>query len=820
MNLESTAVRGLLVTALLCGCLVAGNPVQAAEAAAVRMEVSPENWQIDGPLDLLQLVVTGFDSTDRPFDLTETVEFAVEPEGVVKVSPTGRVTPLANGQAVITLSAGELRATTAVTVEGFDATPGVSFRQDVGPVLSQGGCGGGACHASQYGKGGFKLSLLGFDPASDYAPIVRDRRQRRISLLQPEDSLILRKATMQVGHGGGKRFSVDSHAYRVLLRWIEQGVPPLLKEEPKVTGLEVLPASRVYLPAQQQQLRVVASYSDGTTRDVTATAMYDSLSDGVAQVSATGTISVAGRGQAAIMVRYMGQARISHVLVPFADEVDLTGFEPKNFVDEKVLLLWKRLGVAPVGRCDDATFIRRAFLDALGTLPKPERVHQFLASTDPGKREALVDEILGLTGDPKRDRYENEWSAWWTLKWGDLIRTNRNKIGAGGMWAFTNWMRTQFRENRPMDEFVREIITAQGSIYESGPANYYRIATKPEDLAEATAQVFLGVRLQCARCHHHPFEVYSQQDYYGLAAFFTRVTSKASVEFGALGGDSVVRLKRTGAITHPRSRKVVPPTPLLGDPVDADSVRDLRRPLAEWMTSPENELFARNIVNRMWGYLMGTGLVEPIDDMRATNPPSNPELLDALAKHFVDSGYDLRQLTRAIMTSQVYQLESQPAPEHASSTRLYLHYNVKRLGAEALLDAIDATCGTRERFAGVPLGTRAIELPDPNFNSYFLDTLGRPKRAQICECERTGEPNLAQVLHLANGDVVNRKITDSKGRVAKLLAAKSSDEDVVTALYFAALSRAPRDESSPSRKEGVEDIVWALLNSREFLFHH
>ncbi|MCA9117785.1 MAG: DUF1549 domain-containing protein, partial [Planctomycetaceae bacterium] len=667
----------------------AATDSQPAEAAvlpaATRIQVQPQTVELSGPLELVQLVVSGENSTDQAFDLTRDSSYQVEPEGVVSVSPAGRVTPLANGEATITVLSGELQAVVPVKVIGFEASPGVSFRNDVVPVLSRAGCGGGACHASQYGKGGFKLSLLGFDPASDYEPIVRDRRQRRVSLLRPEDSLILRKATMQVGHGGGKRFDEDSHSYRVLLRWIEAGVPPLAKTEPIVNGLEVFPTSRVYQPGQLQQLRVVASYSDGSTRDVTAACMYDSLGDGVAQVTAEGLVNTVGRGQAAVMIRYMGQARLTHVLVPFADSVDLTGFEPANFVDENVLLLWKRLGVSPVERCDDATFIRRAFLDALGTLPKPEHVREFLASTDPEKRVKLVDELLGLTGDPKRDRFEKEWSAWWTLKWGDLIRTNRNKLGAGGMWAFTNWMRTQFRENRPMDEFVREIITAQGSIYENGPANYYRIATTPEDLAEATAQVFLGVRMQCARCHHHPFEVYSQQDYYGLAAFFTRVTTKPSVQFGALGGDSVVRLKRSGSVKHPRSRKVVPPTPLLGEPIDESQVRDLRRPLAEWITSPENDLFARNVVNRMWGYLMGTGLVEPIDDMRATNPPSNPELLDALAKFFVESGYDLRQLTRAIMTSEVYQRSSQPTEQHAASTRLYLHYNVKRMGAEALL---------------------------------------------------------------------------------------------------------------------------------------
>ncbi|MGH7127390.1 MAG: DUF1553 domain-containing protein, partial [Planctomycetaceae bacterium] len=460
----------------------------------------------------------------------------------------------------------------------------------------------------------------------------------------------------------------------------------------------------------------------------------------------------------------------------------------------------------------------------------PEAIERFLSSDDPKKREALVEELLGLTGDPQRDVHVNAWSAYWALKWGDLLRNNRNEVGDGGMWALYNWMKTAFRENMPMDRFVREIITAEGSIYSNGPANYYEIATKPEDLAETTAQVFLGVRLQCARCHHHPFEAYSQADYYGLAAFFTQVDTKGSPDFGALGRDTVVRVTGRGSIRHPRSREVMSPTPLSGEPIDTEGVRDLRRPLADWLTAPENDLFAKNIVNRIWGYFLGTGLVEPIDDLRATNPPSNPELLDALAEHFVQTGYDQRQLMRAIMTSRVYQLSSTPRPENVSNTRLYPHYNVKRLPAEVLLDAIDFACGTREKFAGVPAGTRAIELPDPNYSSYFLDTLGRPQRVIACECERTAEPNLAQVLHIANGGLINRKLQDKSGRLAQLLKTNADDETAFTQLYLVTLSRRPTAEEltachailarAMNRKEGLEDLLWALLNSREFLFNH
>ena len=452
----------------------------------------------------------------------------------------------------------------------------------------------------------------------------------------------------------------------------------------------------------------------------------------------------------------------------------------------------------------------------------------FLASPDPNKRSAVIDELLGLTGDPQRDRFTNQFSAYWALKWGDLLRNNRNEVGEQGMWALYNWLRDCVRENRPLDQFTRDLITAQGSIYSDGPANYFRIASNPPDLAEATAQVFLGVRLQCARCHHHPFEKYSQADYYGMAAFFARVGTKGSRDFGLFGREQIVRVLPAGEVKHPRTGKVMPPTPLDDGPLD-DPV-DRRRALARWLTSPENEGFARNLANRFWGYFMGVALVEPIDDLRATNPPTNPVLLDALARHFVDQGFDMRELMRVIMNSRVYQLSCHATTANARDTRFYTHYYVKRLAAEPLLDAIDFATASREKFPNIPLGTRAIELPDPNYTSYFLDTLGRPQRVITCECERTTEPNLAQALHVANGELVNRKIADPKGRLAALLADEADNAALIAELYLVTLSRPPTSAEIeqcsalladvPTRREGAEDLFWALINSKEFLFVH
>ncbi|NQV25395.1 MAG: DUF1553 domain-containing protein [Rhodopirellula sp.] len=790
--------------------------------------VEPASIELTGRLDRLQLQVSAFESA-RHVDLTRQVRYQIESASVLTVDGSGRLRPLNNGETALLVTQGEATVRVPVTVSGVDtSTP--NFARDIVPILSKAGCNQGACHASQYGKGEFKLSLFGYAPEQDHPQFVRDWQQRRVSFVDPASSLIMKKATLQISHGGGQRFRVGSFEYDQMLDWLAAGASGTTKTDPIVVGMSISPEHRVYSEGDSQQLRVIATYNDGSTRDVTHLALYDSMGEGVATVDQHGLITAVGPGQAAIMVRFQGQAKVSMAMQPHRTDADLSHFVVQNFVDEAVKDHWQQLGVVPAGLCSDEVFIRRAFLDSIGTLPSREKVEEFLASDKANKREELVDELLGLTGDSTRDIYVSDWSAYWALKWGDLLRNNRNKVGDGGMWALYNWMRASFRENKPFDKFVREIVTAQGSIYANGPANYFKIATTPTDLAETTAQVFLGVRLQCAKCHHHPFEVYSQADYYGLAAFFTRVGTKGSSDFGALGRDTVVMLKSSGSISHPRTRKTMSPTPLQSEPVDLDGVRDFRRPLADWLTSKDNRLFSRNIVNRVWGYFMGTGLVEPIDDLRETNPASVPALLDALAEDFANNGFDQRRLMRNIMTSRVYQLDSSPLPENATDTRLYLHYNVKRLPAEVLLDGIDDAAGTQERFTGVPLGTRAIELPDSNFTSYFLDTTGRPQRVIACECERTSTPNLAAVLHLVNGDVIQRKLTDKNNRIAGFIKNKVPVEDAVRELYLVTFSRPPSDDevtaaashiaTAESPQQGFEDILWALINSREFLFNH
>lgn len=821
MPLRSLVILGLV---LVCG----GNPVSAGESQDLRVE--PSAIQLAGKLDRVQLAVSRGTADATGVDVTADVTFESLSPAVATVSERGLVAPTAPGETSIRVTQGGRPVEVPVVVAEAGGDRAVSFVERVIPALSKAGCNQGACHGGQFGQGGFKLSLFGFAPEQDHSAIARERRQRRISLVSAAESLILKKAVAAVPHGGGKRMRVGSPEYDTLVAWINSGAPGPVDDEPRIESIKVLPNERVYQKGESRQLRVIAHYSDGSQRDVTHSARYDSLGSGIANVDEQGFVTASGRGQTAIMIRYRGRAKVSSVIRPFSENVDLSDFQPHNFVDEHVRDRWQKLGLTPSPLCSDEEFIRRAFLASIGTLPPRQRVEVFLASDEPGKRDSLVDELLGLTGDPQRDAYVEQWSAYWTQKWGDLLRNNRQKVGEIGMWAFANWIRASLRENKPMDQFVREIIMARGSIYQNGQANYYKVSSKPTELAETTSHVFLGVRLQCAQCHQHPFESYSQTDYYGLAAFFTRVTTKRSSDFGGFGGDTVVRLKSSGSIRHPRSGEVVAPTLLGAGSLEDTSARDLRRPLAEWLTSPENPLFARNLVNRTWGYLMGVPLVQPIDDMRETNPPSNPQLLAALAADFVSNGYDLRELMRTIMTSRVFQLSSTATDDNAGDKRFSSHYPATRLPAEVMLDAIDAACGTQEQFDGVPLGTRAIELPDPNFSSYFLDTLGRPQRIVSCECERTAEPNLAQVLHIANGELVQRKLTDESGRISRLIESEAGDDEAFTEMYLVCLSRRPTEQDlanchnilaeAENRRTGLEDILWALINSREFMFNH
>jgi hypothetical protein len=794
----------------------------AAEGGVQRLEVYPPEVRLSGPRAEQRVIVLGVRADGSRTDLTHAAQWqVVAPE--VAVVEQGVVRPRRDGQTHLRIAAGGVQVAVPLRVEHAQADVPVEFVREVEPILTKAGCNSGGCHGAALGRGGFRLSLFAFDPAFDYAQIVRSAEGRRVVVHDPERSILLAKPALVMEHGGGERLPRGSREYEHLLQWLADGAPGPRGAEPQVVRLEVFPPQRVMVPQEQQQLAVTAVWSDGRRQDVTRLTQFDSLNEGVARVTPTGLVTAQAAGQTHIMMRFSGQAIVAEITLPYARLSSFPEFPAANIIDQLLVARWKELGLTPSPLCSDEEFLRRLYLDAIGTLPTPAEIRAFLADTRADKRRHAVEAVL----------QRREFADWWALKWADLLRINRTALQEKGMWSFYNWVRAQMRDHVPLDRFVRDIVTAEGSTFIDGPANFFRIGRSPEDWAESTAQIFLGIRLGCARCHHHPFEKWSQEDYYGLAAFFARLGSKNSQEFGLFGQETVVYVRPTGEVRHPRKGHVVPPCPLDADRrQNWDDPLDRRQRLAQWLTAPDNRLLARNLANRIWGYTMGRGLVEPLDDMRATNPPTIPPLLDALADELIRSGYNLQHLLRLIFNSRAYQLSAQLTPgNQADAANLYFTRRVvRRLTAEQLADALDMLTGSPEKYPGLPAGTRAIQLPDGEVPSYFLDTFGRPARQVLCECERNSTPNLAQAMHLLNGALLQRKLMDPKGRIEQLLAAKMPLPQIIEEFYLAAWSRRPTaDElqkaqawvrSAPNLYEGLQDLVWVLANSREFLFNY
>ena len=816
-----------------CFSLLAAVSFSLSTAAAANSLIAqPAEVKLDGNFARAQLVIVEADAsaegkvTRRSNDVTSLAKYESSDVAVVTVTPAGQLLARKTGTATIQVTHGDQKLQVPVTVSGVSDQPRVVFLDHIRPILAKNGCAMAACHAAQHGQGGFKLSVFGFEPDKDRVAMVRDSIGRRVSIVDPEQSLLLLKPTMQTPHGGGRRLEKGSVDYQMLFSWIRGGAEAPAKTENAVTKLSVFPKERLGQVGMSQQLRVVAEYADGQSHDVTHWAKFDSLDDGIATVTREGLVTTIGKGQGGVMVRFEGQADTTLFVIPYAEKVELAGWQNNNPVDELAVKKFRELGIEPSALCDDTTFLRRAFIDAVGTLPTPAESKAFLESTDADKRKKLVDRLLGLTGDPAQDIYNDAYSAYWSLKWSDLLRNTSADLGEQGMWSMHNWIKESFRTNKPFDQFVRELITARGSLYSVGPANFFRINRDSSALAETTAQLFLGVRMECAKCHHHPFEKYSQEDYYGLAAFFSRVGTKGSEEFGLFGGEQVVVVRDTGDVRHPRTNALMKPKAL--EATEMEHPLDRRMPLADWLTAKENSYFARNVVNRYVAYLLGRGLVEPVDDLRSTNPPSNPELMDYLSKRFVESKFSLKELMREIMNSRLYQLDSQPTASNAADSVFYSPFGVKRLTAEPLIDALDRVTGVQTKYKNLPLGTRAIELPDAEYGDYFLATFGKPKRVSICECERPLDPSLAQALHTLNGDTLMAKIADKKGRIATLLTAKKSTDEIVEEIYLATLCRLPtsaeREQAQQFLKEHdnaeevYQDLLWAIINSKQFLF--
>jgi len=694
----------------------------------------------------------------------------------------------------------------------------VDFVRDVMPVMVKAGCSGGSCHGSFQGRGGFQLSLFGFDPRFDYTALVKEARGRRVFPAAAEHSLMLQKPLQEVPHGGGQRFHKKSEAYRILHEWISTGAQPAADFNLHVERIEVEPMEVILQPNQHTQLLVKAHWSDGVVRDVTDTALYEVRDEYCSEVTSAGRIEAKTPGRTAITVSYLGPVEAVNVTIPYGKLDEPVPFEPNHYIDKYIAAEWEKVGLRPVELSTDAEFVRRVYLDLIGSLPTPEEIHAFIADEDKDKRAKLIDGLL------ERPEYVDYWS----YRWADLLRVHRRYVGEKGMWSFWNWVRTAVRENWPMTRLARELLVSQGSLYNNGATAYYFVDTDPAQLGESTAQLFLGVRLQCAKCHHHPYETWSQEDYFGLANFFTRLEIKDNGDGARYGGTKMLRpISKTN-----RKRRVsmtMEPT-LFGKTVEPEDRLDVRAKLADWITSADNPYFARNFVNRYWSYMMGRGLVEPVDDLRATNPPTHPELFEALAEDFVKHNYDVKYLLRTICNSRVYQLASRARTEVDRDGVFYSHRRYHRLPAPVLLDALNFATGTQESFAGLPAGTRAISLPDPDFTSYFLRTFGRSERSSPCECATSTKPDLAQALHLLNGEAITNKLTSSSGRIQNLLKSKKSNEEVIEELYLVTFSRLPTDkeketalhfvQEAQSREVGLQDVLWALLNSTAFVFGH
>jgi hypothetical protein len=700
----------------------------------------------------------------------------------------------------------------------------VSFQQDVIPILTQAGCNSGACHGTPSGKNGFRLSLRGYDPALDFQSLTRDSQGRRLNRVQPDASLILLKATGQVPHGGGRRFDRDSYLYALLRQWVAQGADDDAASAPRLARLEVVPPRcLLHERTTTPRLRIVAHYSNQSVRDVTHLTRFSVNDETMAQVTPDGQVGMRQKGEAAVTAEYLSQmATATVILVPTDPAFAWPNPPEQNDIDRHVFAKLRLLHIEPSPLASDEEFLRRAYLDVLGKLPSPEEARRFLGDTHPHKRDRLID---GLLERP-------EFADWWALKWSDRLGCNQRFVGKIGAIKYHQWIRHAMASDMPEDEFVRAILTGAGGNYGHPPASFWRRLRDPQTRGEEVAQLFLGVRLQCARCHNHPGERWTQDDYYGLAAFFARIQYKDGPFFLQIyDKEETVYPARQGEVNHPRSGQPVAPK-FLGGPVAVISPHEDRREvLTHWLTSADNPFFARAAVNRIWFHLFGRGIVDPVDDLRSTNPPSNDELLAALTADFIRHGFDRKHLIRTIMKSRTYQLSSQTNSSNAEDEKYFAHARVRLLQAEQLLDAIGAATGSAEKFSGLPLGTPAVALPDGEFRHPFLAAFGRPARAMACACERDADTNLGQALQLIGGRLVQDKIHSDTGRVAQLIAAGQSNRAVVEELFLATLSRYPTeqerqalvqrlDSAPPKRRQVAEDILWALINHKEFLFQH
>ncbi len=819
-----------MLSAYVLACSLIALPGQPAS-----LQIQPGAVTLTGPQATQRLAVLRVEKSEVVADVTSRAEFFSSNPKVAVVDENGIVKAVGDGETNISAACDDRRGVVKVKVEKTSEPAAVSFTNHIVPILTKVGCNSGACHGALAGKGGMKLSLRGYDPVADHFVLTRQAGARRVNRQEPARSLMLMKPTLALPHGGGLKLDVKSPDFQVLADWIATGAPGPAKGEPSLQRIEIFPSRAKLEPKDQLQVIVRATYADGHTEDVTRWTKFNSTEDLIAGVDDAGLVKVAGSGEAAIVAIFSGRVALTQIASPFPGEPDAKVFavSPRhNFIDGHVLKKLEVLNIPPSPQCADHEFIRRAYLDALGILPTPDEVSKFTADPRKDKRAKLIDAIL--------DR--PEFVDYWAYKWSDLLLISSRKLPQSAMRAFYHFVRQSVADDKPWDGFARDILTVRGNTLQNGQANYFMLHKEISDLTETTAVTFMGMSITCCRCHNHPLEKWTQDQYWGMANLFAQI----AIKNGDRAGEFSIQSATEGDVLHPRRGIAMPPTPLDYKPLQG--AKDRREYFADWLTSPDNPYFAKALVNRVWRNFMGRGLVEAEDDLRQTNPPSNEELLDALAQDFVKNKYSVKQTIRTIMNSAAYQRSSAPLPGNKTDDRYYSRYLIRRLPAEVVLDAYSyvtkvptaftkvavGSSGGDAATADYPLGTRALQLPDTQLVSQFLDAFGRPERGQTCSCERQQESSVTQALHLANGQTLNDKLRNKKSRIEDWLSEKLSDDEAIRRVFMLALCRAPSEpeltrfrkimaeaarDPQATRREVLEDLCWSVLTGREFLFN-
>ncbi|MEZ6042584.1 MAG: DUF1553 domain-containing protein [Planctomycetaceae bacterium] len=820
---------------VFCAAFVVGT----GHASGDSVKLIPRSISLQGPEGRHQILVERYDGEEAIGPADPGVIVTSDDSKVARVE-NNVVIATGNGTTTIRLEGDAETDAVTVNVRGFDDRPAWSFRNDIQPIMARLGCNSGPCHGALAGKGGFRLSLRGYDPERDHFSMVHQQQGRRVELSDPAYSLLLTKPTQTVPHKGGLRLVPESRHYRVLSQWIADGAAPPADSDPVLQRLQILPERATLTADQHQPFLVIAHYSDGRVLDVTELAKFSSSNEAVATVNDDGVAHVVGPGEGAVTAWFSSQIAIGRITVPFPQSIDPSVFTHaarRNYIDDLVLAQLRRLNLKPSPRSTDEVFVRRAYLDAIGTLPTVNETRDFLADKRNDKRDRLIDALL--------DR--PEFADYWSYHWSDLLLINGTELRPEAVKSYYQWIHKNVEENTPWDKFVYQLVTSRGSSFENGATNFYALHQAPEDMAENVSQAFLGLSIGCAKCHNHPLEKWTNDQYYAFANLFSRVRGKG------WGGDSrngdglrILVTASSGELVQPRTGKPQLPTPLDGEAIPLNSEVDRREYMANWLISPQNKLFARSITNRVWKNYFGVGLVEEVDDMRASNPASSEELLNAAAQSLIEADFDLKSLMRDILRSETWQRGSQPQEENRGDQRHYSRYYPRRLMAEVLLDAISAVADVPTEFSQVrfpggdvrktdfyPTGTKAIQLYDSAVDSYFLQTFGRNQRRITCECERSDEPSMVQVLHIANGDTLNEKLQSKNNRLERWLAEYKDNASLLDEVFITALSRYPTEreqneilsvletaKNEDERRELLEDAVWGVLSSREFLFNH